>query len=396
MRRGTILDGRPLATALLYVMIGILPLYLTSAQVLSLDADLGFGVAQLGMASALHFGIAALAAHPVGSLIQRRNATFGLRTGAGLAALAGLVAASAGRWWEILAVTALGGLANAFMQVATNVVLAQDAAYHRQGLSFGAKQGAVPLAGAMAGVLLPSVGVALGWRWPFAVAAAAAAAGMVAAPEVRNAPTVVVRAGRGRLSPALAWMAVGGMFGGAAGNSLSLFVVPSAVEAGLSQAAAGLFLAASSVLVFGTRLGAGWFADRQHSTGHREMITLLSFGAGACIALAAAGTAATYTIAMPLAMMGAWGWPGLIYFTVVRIHPEATARASGIILAGNLTGTLVGPVVVGLLASRSLYSQAWTMVALLSAAAAAAMVASQRSLSRAGAGPVPEPVRSEG
>ncbi len=384
-----------MGTALLYVMIGILPLYLTSAQVLSLDADLGFGVAQLGLASALHFGIAALAAHPVGSLIQRRDATFGLRTGAGLAALAGVVAVSATRWWEILAVTALGGLANAFMQVATNVVLAQDAAYHRQGLSFGAKQGAVPLAGAMSGLLLPSVGVALGWRWPFAIAAAAAAASMVVAPRVRNAPTEVAPAARGRLSPALVWMAVWGTFGGAAGNSLSLFVVPTAVQAGLSQAAAGLFLAVSSVLVFTTRLGAGWFADRRRSTGHREMITLLTFGAGACIALATAGTASTFTIAMPLAMMGSWGWPGLIYFTVVRIHPEATARASGIILAGNLTGTLVGPLVVGLLAARSLYSQAWTMVAFLSAAAAAAMAFSLRSHSRSSIAPIPEPARSE-
>lgn len=386
-----LLAGRPLATALVFVMVGILPLYLTSAQIVSLDAELGFGAARLGIASALHFGLAAAVAHPVGSLVQRIGARTGLRLGASLAALAGVVASVAGAWWVLLVVTSLGGLANAFMQVSTNVVLAADAVYHRQGVSFGAKQGAIPLAGALAGVLLPVVGVVLGWRWTYALAAAAAIVAVVLAPPLlnRNAPPPPTTddKGRPRLSRSLVWLAVGGACGGAAGNSLSLFVVPSAVDLGITEAAAGAFLAVGSALVFAVRISAGWFADRTRSSGHREMATLLAVGTAACVVLAGTSAVVPYAVAMPLAMMGSWGWPGLVYFTVVRIHPEATARASGVILAGNLTGTLLGPMAVGFLAEHQRFSIAWTICAALSAVSMTAMALSGRAFRLRGGSP---------
>lgn len=378
------LRGRPLLTAVLYVMLGILPLYLTSAQIVSLDADLGFGAARLGVAGALHFGLAAAVAHPAGSLVQRVGATTGLRIGAVLAATAGAVASTAGIWWMILVVTALGGLANAFMQVSANVVLASDAPYHRQGISFGAKQGAIPLAGTLAGVLLPIVGVAVGWRWPYVIAGAAAAVAAVLAPPVMNPgppPSSIPGDRTGpRLSSSLKWLALGGACGGAAGNALSLFVVPWAVGVGVSEAGAGTLLAAGSALVFVVRLSSGWLADRNHSSGHREMTFLLGLGAAACAVLALGLSVPSDVVAMPLAMMGSWGWPGLVYFTVVRIHPEAPARASGAILAGNLTGTLLGPMAVGLLAEQSRFHTAWAACGLLSLVAMGAMVMSGREL----------------
>ncbi len=378
----TILRGKPLLTAVLYVMLGILPLYLTSAQVVSLSDELGFGTARLGIATAVHFGVGALVAHPVGAVVERVGATVGLRLGAGSAATAGLVAALAQRWWILLFVAALGGVANSFMQVSTNVVLARDAIYQRQGVGFGAKQGAVPLSGAFAGLLLPVLGVAVGWRWTYVLAAGLALGSIAFAPTLVNptnlGPRTAASAERPPLSPALWWMAFGGVFGGAAGNGLSLFVVPSAVEVGFSEALAGGFLAVSSALVFTTRVVAGWSADRSDSTGHREMIVLLGFGAVACTALALSSTALAYGIAMPLAMIGSWGWPGLVYFTVVRIHPEAAARASGVILAGNLPGTLLGPLAVGFIGERGSFTGAWAMIAAFSAIAASGMAMSRR------------------
>ena len=380
----TILRGRPLVTAVVYVMLGILPLYLTSAQVVSLSEELGFGTARLGIATAVHFGIGALVAHPVGGAVERLGATVGMRLGAGAAATAGLLAAAAQRWWILLFVAGLGGVANSFMQVSTNVVLARDAVYRRQGVGFGAKQGAVPLSGACAGLLLPVLGVALGWRWTYVLAAVLAVGSIAFAPELLNPTQGPARKGavdeRTPLSRALWWMALGGIFGGAAGNGLSLFVVPSAVEAGFSEALAGGFLAVSSLLVFTTRIIAGWSADRSDSSGHREMITLLGFGSVACVALAASSSAWAYGVAMPLAMIGSWGWPGLVYFTVVRIHPEAAARASGVILAGNLTGTVLGPLAVGFIGERGSFTTAWWVLAAISAAATSGMIMSRRAL----------------
>lgn len=379
-----LLTGRPLGTALVFVLVGILPLYLTSAQVVSLQAELGFGPAKLGIATALHFGLAALAARPIGAAVARIGARRGLQAGSVLVILAGLTAVAARDWWPLLIVTTLGGLANGFMQVSTNVFLAADAAFHRQGVSFGAKQGAISLGAALAGALLPSLGVTLGWRWSYGFTALLALASISVAPRLLNPPAESRgdASSRTPLSTSLRWLAVGGFCGGAAGNSLALFVVPSAVHVGFDEASAGTFLASSAALVFAFRTGAGWFADRFRSSGHREMAVMLGAGALASTVLAATDSIGPYLAAMPLAMIGSWGWAGLVYFTVVRIHPEAPARASSVILAGNLTGTMLGPMAVGILADRGAFGVAWTITAVISTIAATAMIFSRRAFRR--------------
>lgn len=382
----TLLRGRPLLTAVAYVFVGILPLYLTSSQVVSLDEALGLTAARLGIATALHFGAGAAASRSVGSLVERVGARTGLQIGCALAGGAALLAASAPVWWVLLVVTSIGGVANGFMQVSTNVYLARDAAFRRQGMSFGAKQGAIPLGNAMAGLLLPVVGVALGWRWPYVIAVVLAAIAATVAPPLVNAPTgerADAPSGKAPVSTALRWMALGGICGGAAGNALALFVVPWTVDRGVGMDVAGLFLASSAGLVFVLRVAAGWFADRRASSGHPEMIALLAMGAVACATLATAASTGLAMVAMTVAMLGAWGWPGLVYFTVVRIHPEMPARASGVVLAANLSGTMLGPIAVGLLADRGMYGEAWAMCGVLSAIGAAAMTRSRIAFRRA-------------
>jgi len=78
----------------------------------------------------------------------------------------------------------------------------------------------------------------------------------------------------GRLTRSLILLAIGGICGAAAGNGISLFIVPSAVEIGFDESVAGVILATFSILVVGLRVGAGWLADRRQSTGHAEMIWL--------------------------------------------------------------------------------------------------------------------------
>jgi MFS family permease len=364
-----------------FVSIGVMPLYLTSAQVVSLDAALGFDAGRLGIGTAVYFGLAALVAQPVATIVTRIGAQRGLQVGTVFSMLGSIAAATAANWLAFLVAVGFAGLANAFMQVSTNIVLAIDAAFHRQGLSFGAKQGAVPLASAAAGVMLPSVGVALGWRWPYVFAIALAFVVLFLAPSVddRAASRSRPKTGdRPPLSMSLRLLAVGGACGGAAGNALSLFLVPAAVDIGTTEATAGAILAVGSALVFLLRVAVGASADRAESTGHLEMTVILLLGAIASFGLAFVTTTTAFIIVMPLALLGSWGWPGLIYFTVVRIHPEATARASGVILASNLTGTLVGPSVVSQLADRGDYQAAWLFVSALGLVSAVFMVASWR------------------
>lgn len=374
-------------TAVVFVSIGVMPLYLTSAQVISLDSALGFDAGRLGIGTAVYFGLAAAVAQPVARVVSAVGARQGLQIGALCSMLGSAAAATATNWLALILAVACAGIANAFMQVSSNIVLAMDAAFSRQGLSFGAKQGAIPLSSAAAGVLLPSVGVALGWRWPFVFAIGLAFLVMFLAPVVTDRPTKQsrsARADRPPLSTALKLLAVGGACGGAAGNALSLFLVPAAVDIGLTEAVAGGILAVGSFSVFALRVSVGAFADRVQSTGHREMTVILVCGAIASFALIFVHSTTAFVIVMPLALLGAWGWPGLIYFTVVRIHPEATARASGVILASNLTGTLVGPSVVGQLAARGHFAAAWAFVGLLGSVASGFMTASWISTRRRG------------
>ncbi len=364
---------------MLFVAIGVMPLYLTSAQVVSLDSALGFDAGRLSIGTAIYFGLAAVVAQPVAKIVSTIGAQCGLQVGALFSLIGSVAAATAVSWLALLVAVGCAGLANAFMQVSANIVLAMDAAFDRQGLSFGAKQGAVPLSSAAAGVLLPSVGVALGWRWPYVFAIGLAFVVMFLAPTVTDRPTRRSRPRKRDLPPlstALKLLAVGGACGGAAGNGLSLFLVPAAVDNGITEAAAGAILAVGSAMVFLLRVAVGALADRVKSTGHVEMMVILFLGALASFGLAIVHSADAFVIVMPLALLGAWGWPGLIYFTVVRIHPEATARASGVILASNLTGTLVGPSVVGQLANRNNYTAAWVFVGVLGLVASAFMGAS--------------------
>jgi hypothetical protein len=92
----------------------------------------------------------------------------------------------------------------------------------------------------------------------------------------------------------------------------------------------------------------------------------------------AASTPGPYLLAMPLAVLGAWGWPGVFFFTVVNAYPEFPARATGLVLSTNLMGTVAGPLVVGLLAGQGNYSAAWLFVSVAAAVSTLGFALSHR------------------
>jgi len=378
-------EGRPLLTSVSFVIVGVMPLYLTVAQVVSLDESLDFDAARLGLATGLYFGLAAALARPVGATVSLVGARVGLRIGGSVALVASAAALTATAWWMLMGAVAAAGLANAFMQVSSNVMLAAKVRRDRQGLSFGAKQAAIPLASALSGALLPSLGATVGWRSPYALSAVMAVISIWLAPRVDGSHAITNRGSAETdtsMSRSMRFLAAGGSFGGAAGNGLALLVVPSAVDIGTSEAAAGTLLAIGSALVFVVRITAGMLADRTHSAGQREMAVLLGLGSAATMILALEHSSVLFLITIPVALMGCWGWPGLAYFSAVRIHPEATARASGMLLSSNLTGTLIGPVVVGVFANRGEFVSAWIFCAALAFCGSLFMLASLRSQRR--------------
>jgi MFS family permease len=377
------LTRRPLLAAVVYTGVGVLPLFLISAQILQLEREIGFGVGRLGIATATFFGAAALAANPAGRLVARVGPGRSLRIGGLLTLTACVVAGTASTWWVLPIATAVGGAGNGLIQVASNLAIFDGVALRRQGLGFGAKQASVPMASVLAGISLPLIGLVFGWRWVFAIAALIALALAVSAPRLDMARAAERNEGRiGRPPLSLLLLSLGGITGAMAGNGLSLFIVPSAVDIGISEGAAGAVLAACSFLVVAVRLGAGWTVDRSESWGHVEMAWLAGAGAVGGLVLLLSSAPGLYLVSMPIAVLGAWGWPGIFFYTVVHSYPDFPARASGLALSGNLTGTVIGPLVVGSLAGRANYPGAWLFVTLMSAISAIAFVASYRTKAR--------------
>jgi len=377
------LTRRPLLTAVVYTGMGVLPLYLVSAQILQLDRDLGFGVSRLGIATATFYGFAALAANVAGRFVARLGPRRSLRIGGILTVVACLIAGTASAWWVVPLATGVGGIANGLIQVAANLAIFDGVALRQQGLAFGAKQASVPMASVLAGISLPVIGLVFGWRWVFAGASVLAMSLAISVPQLDTTRFEARREGSmGRPPPSLLLLALAGICGAAAGNGVSLFIVPSAVDIGIKEAAAGAVLAACSIVVVAMRLGAGWIVDRRGSSGHVEMAWATAAGAAGALVLMIASAPGLYLIAMPIAVLGAWGWPGVFFFTVVHSYPEFPARASGFMLSSNLTGTVIGPLVVGSLAGRGDYPAAWLFVAIVAAISTVAFVSSYRLTAR--------------
>jgi len=378
------LTRRPLLAAVVYTGVGVLPLFLISAQILQLEREIGFGVGRLGLATAAYFGAAALAANPAGRVVARVGPGHSLRIGGFLTLASCVIAGTATTWWLFPVATTVGGAANGLIQVASNLAIFDGVAIRRQGLGFGAKQASVPMASVLAGISLPLIGLVFGWRWVFAFAGLIALTLAISAPQLDMARAAERNEGRiGRPPLSLLLLSLGGITGAMAGNGLSLFIVPSAVDIGISEAAAGAVLAACSFLVVAVRIGAGWLVDRNQSRGHLEMAWLAGAGAVGALVLLMSSAPGLYLVSMPIAVLGAWGWPGIFFFTVVHSYPEFPARASGLALSGNLTGTVIGPLVVGSLAGRSNYPGAWLFVTVMSAVSAVALVASYRARAKA-------------
>jgi len=373
------LTSRALLTAVVYTGVVTLPLFLVSAQILQLGREIDFGVARLGLATASFFGMAAVTANPAGRVISRIGPGRGLRIGGFLGVVSCVLVALASEWWIIPIAMAVSGTGNGLIQVSANVAIFDGVAEGRQGLAFGAKQASVPFASLVAGISLPLIGLAVGWRWAFVAAGVLALIFAISAPEPATRDSEARTEQRTRRLPrSLFLLAVGGFCGAVAGNGVSHFIVPSAVDVGISEGTAGIVLAASSLFVVVVRVGAGWTVDRRQTLGHIEMAAMVGLGTIGALFLMTTDSASGYLVAMPLALIGAWGWPGVFFFTIVRSYPEFPARASGFVLSTNLTGTVLGPFVVGLLAAQGNYSAAWLFVATAAAAATFAFVLSYR------------------
>jgi MFS family permease len=346
--------------------IGVLPVFFFGALAALMRDDLGFGQSQIGLATAAFFATAAVLSIPGGWLAERLGEvrTSVVAVGCAAASMLGM-AVLARSWAQLLPLMLLGGIGNALVQPATNAMLAGSVPERHQGLVFGVKQAAIPLASTVAGLGLPLLGLTLGWRGAFGVAAALALPILVLLRRAghrqrrstgRSGPPV-------RGSQGLLALAVVAALGAGTGNAMSAFYVDAAIGRGIAAGTAGVFLAVSAGTGIVTRVLLGWWTDRWRVRRVPVVAALLVMGAAGHAVIAAGAPAPLLLGATVMAYAAGWGWNGLLVAAVIDAHPQAPAAATGITQAGVYGGAVLIPPLFGYVAETVSYPAAWLMAA---------------------------------
>jgi MFS family permease len=350
----------------------VIPVFLVGGLAVQISGELRFSPAGLGIAVALYFAAAALCSLPAGWLVERFGDRLTSRSGVLLSALTMLgVAVLAHSYLSLVILLMVGAAANSLGQLSSNLSLARQVPRNRQGLSFGIKQSAIPLATLLAGAAVPAVALPIGWRWAFVIIAGLALLVLPIAPNGPRPPAgsrSTADPRTERATTALVVLAFGAALAAAAASALGIFLVDSSVAQGIGVATSGAVLTLGSVICALSRVGGGWLADRRTGNNHLLVVVgTLAIGSIGLVLLAVHGLW-SLLVGTVLGFGLGWSWTGVLNFAVVRLNPKAPASATSITQSGVYVGGCVGPLVFGVLAAHS-YSTAWLV-------GAAAMVAS--------------------
>jgi MFS family permease len=373
-----VLESRPIPTAVIFTVVGVLPLYLTSAQAVRLQQELSFGRTHFGIIVAC-FYLVSITTLWLGPRVDRSGPTPAFRLAALFSlASAALIATTATRWELLALYMGVAGLANAYGQLGSNLAVADAVRDTRHGVAFAAKQAAVPTGAMIAGLAVPWVGPALSWRWVYAGAAAVALLIASVAPQYEHTPHQPPRTGVTFTAPLLSLMVAAALAGGT-GNAIASFTVDAAVTTGFSQPTAARLLTAGSIAAIASRLAFGAIIDRRRSSGMVEATALLTLATTGLVTLVVAGTTpAAFVIGILLAFAGAWGWPGIMQYVTLRTVDLPAATSTGATMAGGFFGSLALPPAFGATAEHLSYSTAFLGLAAVIVVALAAVHISRR------------------
>jgi MFS family permease len=332
-----------------------------SGAVLAPDASrsTGFSEDLIGIFIGIIYAAAMASSLASGSLVGRfgpiRVSQFAL-----LLAAAGLAIAADGRAPSLAFGAIAIGLGYGVVTPASSHLLARTTPPHRLALTFSLKQTGVPLGGALAGLILPALALAIGWQGAaFAVALASIAAALLAQLIRRQLDSdrePGCRISIGSIaSPLLAILRQPALRGlalcsfGFAAMQLVLtgyLVVFLTKEVHLPLVAAGALLAVAQAAGVGGRLLWGWVADQ--FVPPSLLLPALGMLMAACaLGFAAIGPAwPVWAIAAISAVFGATaiGWNGVFLAEVARVAPRRDAgAATGGALFLTYFGVVTGP-----------------------------------------------------
>lgn len=348
----------------------------------------GFSRAEIGLLTSFYAIGGALSSPIAGRLTDR----FGPARVLGLSLLLMACATAGGALARsgpvLMAAAFVAGWGYGGMNPATNVIVAGRLG-QRLGFFLSLKQTGVPIGGFAAGLVLPAVAIAYGWRWAFAVGAFLTAGAACTAVLVRGAAMLGGgEAERGEPPAAapdpppsrtlrrdqVAIVVYGFLMAGCQWVLVAYLVLSLHDGRGWSLREAGLTLSAmTAVSVFG-RLVWGWLSDRGASRVP-TLTGLAAVSAGGLAVLALEPPRVVVFLAVAVLGAALASWNGVYHALVVeRSGPGALGRDSGRMLAFLFAGTVCVPPLLGLLSqSTGSWAVLWAAAAGLVVVAAAVL-----------------------
>ncbi|NNN19835.1 MAG: MFS transporter [Acidimicrobiaceae bacterium] len=275
---------------------------------------------------------------------------------------------------------AIAGTINGSLQPHINLFISHAIPRRRQGLAFGVKQAAVPLATLLAGLAVPSVALTVGWRYaylgvvPLGIIFFFLSPKSIHSPDLSNEHSTTVE--RPSAAPIIVLAVAMGLGTGSA-NAFVAFLASFAVHSGWKPSLAGVLIVFGSIMGVIARVGHGILADRRH--GRHFLFAMWSAGIGGLGYLMF--TFGYSWLIIPATVIGygaGWGWNGLFIFAVVRNFTKFAGYATGTVQAGAYIGSVIGPLGFGLAVEKYGYSYAWILAALASFGAAIAVAVARR------------------
>jgi MFS family permease len=370
---------------------GSMPVFLVGALFVQLQSDVHAPTWVLGVAVAAFWVAAAVVSILSGRLISKigsRRATI-ISISVAIASLLGSALVMP-NWGWLVFWGMVGGAANGLGHPASNHLLSLRVAPTRIATALGIKQGAVPFAAFIAGLMVPVIALTVGWQWGFAAGAILAAALLVAF--FRWGPLRVPGRKRpkhvrlpGDLARYLVLIASVTSLGAAAAGATASYAVTAGIARGIEDATAGILLSVGSLLGATCRVVAGRVADRTKGRYALPMTASMLALGGLGVILMAVDSQVAFAIGLVLALGLGWGWTGLTHFVVSKAAGPATPSATGIVQTGSYLGSAAGPLLFGIVFSLTASASIWLLLAVLFFVAAAIAVV----LARREAPPVP-------
>lgn len=348
-------------------------------------ADLGISLAGMGLITSAIFLGAAVASTPSGHLTDRLGAVRLLAIAMVAVAVTEFLAA-ASPWVWLFVVAMFGvGLAYGCITPPTNVIVRGAADGANQGLVMSAKQIGVTLGGLIAGLTLPALADAFGWRMSLLapVAGALVVAALVVLTRDNLNHQVGPRAHHAQVMEKIriraTWRLGVGAFGFLMAGVQQGFMAYTTLfltEAhGYGLAIAGVSFAV--MMVGGTVGRLGWAVISDRWFRHNRWTGLLLTSLVAAFGLVGMAVLPTGPLLWPcfvLVGLSSIGWNGVFLALVANSVPSThVGRLSGWSLRCVFSGVVVIPPILGFLAEHWGWSAAWFFAATITVIAGVGM-----------------------